>query len=81
MGYIGDSVSGLVNMAAAAPTDGMRASDKTVFIRRLPYDLTDEALEDTVSQIGPVKSCFTVKDRGMYVCKVTPCHDHYDTDH
>ena len=52
-------------MAAAAATDGMRASDKTVFIRRLPYDLTDEVLEDAVSQIGPVKSCFTVKDRGV----------------
>lgn len=50
---------------AAAPSAHTRASDKTVFIRRLPYDLTDEALEDAVSHIGPVKSCFTVKERGM----------------
>ena len=41
-----------------------RASDKTVFIRRLPYDLTDKALEEAVTHIGPVKSCFTVKERG-----------------
>lgn len=41
-----------------------RASEKTVFIRRLPYDLTDKALEDAVSHVGPVKSCFTVKERG-----------------
>ena len=45
-----------------------RASDKTVFIRRLPYNLTDKALEEAVSHIGPVKSCFTVKERGAYTC-------------
>ena len=61
------SVSGQINMAAAVldcASARKRASDKTVFIRRLPYDLTDKALEDAVSHVGPVKSCFTVKERG-----------------
>lgn len=56
-------------MAAAVQADESarmrKASDKTVFIRRLPYDLTDGALEEAVTHIGPIKSCFTVKERGV----------------
>ena len=35
----------------------------TVFVRSLPYDATDAALEEHFSEAGPVRSAFAVKDR------------------
>jgi nucleolar protein 4 len=35
----------------------------TVFVRSLPYDATDAALEEHFSEAGPVRSAFVVKDR------------------
>ena len=35
----------------------------TVFVRSLPYDATDAALEEHFSEVGPVRSAFVVKDR------------------
>ena len=39
-------------------------SDKTLFVRGLPYSATDAELEDVFSDYGPVKTCFTVKNKG-----------------
>ena len=37
---------------------------KTLFIRNLPYDATNERLEDVFGDIGPLKTCFVVKEKG-----------------
>ncbi|KAL3680177.1 hypothetical protein R1sor_023133 [Riccia sorocarpa] len=36
----------------------------TVFVRSLPFSLTDSQLEDIFSEIGPVRHCFTIKEKG-----------------
>ncbi|XP_072045384.1 LOW QUALITY PROTEIN: RNA-binding protein 28-like [Amphiura filiformis] len=37
----------------------------TLFVRNLPYDATNEGLEEVFSEVGPIKSCFVVKERGV----------------
>ena len=39
---------------------------KTVFIRNLPFETSNEKLEKEFSDYGPVKKAFVVKDRGRY---------------
>ncbi|CAG8465746.1 2741_t:CDS:2 [Paraglomus occultum] len=34
-----------------------------LFVRKIPYDATDAQVEEFFSQIGPVRSCFTVKEK------------------
>ena len=41
----------------------MKDVTTTVFVRSLPYDATDAALEEHFSEAGPVRSAFVVKDR------------------
>ena len=41
-------------------------SDKTLFVRGLAYTTTDPELEDTFSDYGPIKTCFTVKNKGQF---------------
>ena len=41
-------------------------SDKTLFVRGLPYNTTDAKLEDVFSDYGPIKTCFTVKNKGHF---------------
>ncbi len=35
----------------------------TIFVRNLPYDLTDKELKESVSEIGKVKHAFIAKDK------------------
>ena len=39
----------------------------TLFVRNLPYEATNEGLEEVFSEIGPMKSCFVVRDKGKQV--------------
>jgi RNA recognition motif-containing protein len=41
----------------------MAANDKSVFVRNLPYDATDQTLEDHFGDVGPVKSAWIARDR------------------
>ena len=45
----------------------MKDVTTTVFVRSLPYDATDAALEEHFSEAGPVRSAFVVKDRANRV--------------
>jgi len=47
----------------ATPAPAFKAEDCTVFVRNLPYDLTDAALEAAFQDVGPVKRGFIVTDR------------------
>ena len=39
-------------------------SSTTLFARNLPFTLDDKTLEKVFSEVGPVKRCFVVKDKG-----------------
>ena len=41
----------------------MASNDKSVFVRNLPYDATDQSLEDHFGDVGPVKSAWLARDR------------------
>ena len=41
-------------------------SDKTLFVRNLPYGTSDKELEAVFCEYGPLKSCFTVKEKGVH---------------
>ena len=47
-------------------SDRKEESDKTLFVRGLPYNTTDTELEDAFSDYGPIKTCFTVKNKGHF---------------
>ncbi|CAG5134175.1 unnamed protein product, partial [Candidula unifasciata] len=42
---------------------------KTLFVRNIPYSATNESLEKVFSDIGPIKSCFVVKDKDSGKCR------------
>lgn len=54
----------------------------TLFIRNLPSSASSEQLEEIFSEVGPVKRCFVVKDKGneqKYTLKVlsNPLQPHF----
>ncbi|CAM6106981.1 unnamed protein product [Calypogeia fissa] len=53
---------GAESQGAADSADDVDA--RTVFVRSLPFSLTDAQLEDVFSEIGPVRNCFTIKEKG-----------------
>ncbi|BFZ09199.1 hypothetical protein BsWGS_12238 [Bradybaena similaris] len=42
---------------------------RTLFVRNIPYSATNESLEKVFSDIGPIKSCFVVKDKESGKCR------------
>eukprot|EP00965_Chrysotila_dentata_P010567 343716-Pleurochrysis_carterae.AAC.1 len=58
-------VAASVNVADSADgaPDGMAAEKSSVFVRNLPYDLSDPELEDHFAAIGPVTRAFVVRDK------------------
>ncbi|GFO46401.1 RNA-binding protein 28 [Plakobranchus ocellatus] len=49
--------------------DATERHGKTLFVRNLPYTTTNESLEKEFSDIGPLKSCFVVKDKDSGKCR------------
>ena len=43
---------------------GRKTKSKTLFVQNLPYSATNEQLEQLFSDIGPIKRCFVVKNKG-----------------
>ncbi|XP_062860354.1 RNA-binding protein 28 isoform X2 [Trichomycterus rosablanca] len=41
----------------------------TLFVRNLPTSASNQQLEEIFSEIGPVKRCFVVKDKGSEKCR------------
>ncbi|CAB1313751.1 unnamed protein product [Coregonus sp. 'balchen'] len=41
----------------------------TIFVRSLPADASNDRLEEIFSEIGPVKHCFVVKEKGAEKCR------------
>ena len=50
---------------AAANHASNSFSKKTLFVRGLPYSTSDADLEESFSECGPVKTCFTIKETGV----------------
>ncbi|KAM4573510.1 RNA-binding protein 28 isoform 2-T2 [Odontesthes bonariensis] len=42
---------------------------QTIFVGALPHSATNERLEEIFSEIGPVKQCFVVRDKGTEKCR------------
>eukprot|EP00126_Sphaerothecum_destruens_P006568 Sdes_comp19422_c0_seq2m10784 len=42
--------------------NGKQIQQKTLFVRNLPFQMSNEALEKKFEQFGPIKSCFVVAD-------------------
>lgn len=41
-----------------------KVSQKVLFVRNLPFSTTDQDLENLFSEIGPIKRCFVIRDKG-----------------
>ena len=57
-------------------TETVKSSDRTVvsqkvlFVRNLPFSTTDQDLENLFSEVGPIKRCFVIRDKGEMLCTV-----------
>ena len=46
------------------PPEARAQSGKVLFVRNLPYTANDKDFEDAFSEVGPIKRCFVVRDKG-----------------
>ena len=49
---------------ATSMKETMNLSSTTLFVRNLPFVFDNKELEKIFSEVGPVKRCFVVKDKG-----------------
>ncbi|XP_029378720.1 RNA-binding protein 28 isoform X2 [Echeneis naucrates] len=42
---------------------------QTIFVRSLPASASNQRLEEIFSEIGPIKQCFVVKEKGTETCR------------
>ena len=43
-----------------------RISDKVLFVRNLPYHISNEEFEKVFSEIGPLKRAFVAREKGKF---------------
>ena len=48
-------------------------SQKVLFVRNLPFTTTDQDLENVFSEVGPIKRCFVIRDKGEVCFTVFAC--------
>lgn len=51
------------NKVAEALDKDAHHSKATLFVRNIPYDATNQELEEFFSDLGPIRSCFVVTDK------------------
>ena len=51
-----------------------RVSEKVLFVRNLPYRLSDEEFEQAFSEIGPLKRAFVAREKGKTSLVVMYAH-------
>ena len=54
--------------------DGSIVSQKVLFVRNLPFSTTDQDLENIFSNVGPIKRCFVIRDKGKKHCPCIALH-------
>uniref|UniRef100_A0A3B4UPD4 RRM domain-containing protein n=1 Tax=Seriola dumerili TaxID=41447 RepID=A0A3B4UPD4_SERDU len=42
---------------------------QTIFVRSLPAAASNQRLEEIFSEIGPIKQCFVVREKGTETCR------------
>lgn len=48
-----------------------------LFVRNVPYNTTDSQLEDAFKAYGPLRACYTVKDKGgVHYYTLCMCHQY-----
>lgn len=47
-----------------------RLAKKVLFVKNIPYDTTDEEFEKAFSDVGPIRKCFLIREKGMLVYHV-----------
>ncbi|KAK3577695.1 hypothetical protein CHS0354_025760 [Potamilus streckersoni] len=47
----------------------MAHESKTLFVRNLPFSATNDALEKLFGEVGPIKQCFVVREKGSEKCR------------
>ena len=54
----------MATAVGAKITKDTTLSSTTLFVRNLPFSFDNKELENLFSEVGPVKRCFVVKDKG-----------------
>lgn len=45
-------------------------SQRVLFVRNLPFSTTDQDLEKLFSEVGPIKRCFVIRNKGKKLCEI-----------
>ena len=58
------------NAENVQPKNRAVVSQRVLFVRNLPFSTTDQDLEKLFSEIGPIKRCFVIRNKGKKLCKI-----------
>ena len=47
------------------PTSQQGGGPRSIFVRNLPFDLSDKELEACFEEVGPVRECWAVRRKGQ----------------
>lgn len=50
---------------------------RVLFVRNLPFSTTDQDLEKLFSEIGPIKRCFVIRNKGKKLRKILHVADKF----
>lgn len=58
------------NAENVQPKNRAVVSQRVLFVRNLPFSTTDQDLETLFSEVGPIKRCFVIRNKGKKLCKI-----------